>query len=193
MLKANVGLSRKVSKDYNSTGFTVNLEGEITAPTSDPQAVMEQMRELFDLAEEALDQQLERAQSINAIAGHDRERQPAHAGPTDYRRQSPNYRGNGRFNGQGYRRNDGPSNGNGNGHRPQNGQRPDGEPATNKQINYLLNIGKRQRLSTAQLERQVAEILGRQVGVYDLSKRDAATVIDALTNGKAEEAEAPHY
>jgi hypothetical protein len=39
MLKINVGLSKKLSKDYNSTGYSVNLEGEITAPVSDPDAV----------------------------------------------------------------------------------------------------------------------------------------------------------
>lgn len=37
MLKVNVGLSRKVSRDYNSTGFSVNLEGEVCAPLDDPE------------------------------------------------------------------------------------------------------------------------------------------------------------
>jgi hypothetical protein len=40
MLKINVGLSRKLSKDFQSTGFSLNLEGEITAPVSDPEAVI---------------------------------------------------------------------------------------------------------------------------------------------------------
>jgi len=29
MLRVNVGLSRKLSKDYNSTGYSVNLDGEV--------------------------------------------------------------------------------------------------------------------------------------------------------------------
>jgi len=37
------------------------------------------------------------------------------------------------------------------------------------------------RLSTAALEKEVADILGRDVGIYDISKKDAAVVIDQLT------------
>ena len=59
------------------------------------------------------------------------------------------------------------------------------EAATNKQVQYLLSIGKRQRLSTTQLETRIAEILGRRVGVYQLSKREAGTVIEALTEAVA--------
>lgn len=173
MLRVNVGLSRKVSKDYNSTGFSINLDGEITATVSDAEAVIEQVKELFDLAEEALDREIERHQSDTALA--DRDREPA------------NSNGNGR---------NGHSNGNGaanripaaktNGHTQGNGassrdrpQQP--EVATTKQINYLLNIGKRNRLSTVQLEQKIVEILGNPVGIYDLTKPDAARVIDGLT------------
>ena len=63
MLKVNVGLSRKLSKDYNSTGFTINLEGEVAAPPNDAEAVVEQVKELYDLAEEGLNLQIERSQS----------------------------------------------------------------------------------------------------------------------------------
>ena len=73
MLKVNVGLSRKLSKDYNSEGFSINIEGEVSAAVNDPQAVVEQVRELQDLAEEALAQQIERAQSTAAIASRDEE------------------------------------------------------------------------------------------------------------------------
>jgi hypothetical protein len=59
------------------------------------------------------------------------------------------------------------------------------EPATNKQIQYLLSIGKRQRLSTNQLEQQVKEILRCEVGLYDLNKREAAQAIDVLTGSAA--------
>ena len=154
MLKVNVGLSRKLSRDYQSTGFSVNLEGEITAPVSDPDAVIEQVKEVFDLAEAALDAEIERSQSNAAIAGHDAE--PANNGrhaPPDNGQRNPAPNGNGRKD----------------------------EPATNKQVQYLLSIGKRMRLSTAALEKEVADILGREVGLYDLSKKDAGIVIDQLT------------
>ena len=36
MIKANVGLSRKLSANFNSTGFSLNLEGEILATLVKP-------------------------------------------------------------------------------------------------------------------------------------------------------------
>ena len=83
MLKVNVGLSRKLSKDYNSTGFTINLEGEVAAPPNDAGAVVEQVKELYDLAEEALNLQIERSQSDAALASHDETR------PRRFRTQLP--------------------------------------------------------------------------------------------------------
>ena len=190
MLRVNVGLSRKLSKDYNSTGFSVNLDGEITAPPSDAEGVIEQVKELFDLAEEALSQQIERSQSESAIASHDEEpRQPVQDHQDGTSANGANAAG------EGQARKTQPAN-NGNGHNgsngsqppknsqpPQNGNGQEEQPATNKQIQYLLGIGKRQKLSTVQLEKKIAKILGRQVGVYDLTKQAAGVVIDALTNG----------
>jgi len=122
---------------------------------------------LFDLAEEALNQQIDRSQSESAIASHDEEpRQPV----TD----SQNGKGRSGDNGSQPPTNSRP---------PQNGNGQEEQPATNKQIQYLLGIGKRQKLSTPQLEKKIAEILGRPVGVYDLTKQAAGVVIDALTNG----------
>jgi hypothetical protein len=186
MLRANVGLSRKLSKDYNSTGYSINLDGEITAPVSDPEAVIEQVRELFDLAEEALSQQVDRSQSDAAIASRDEEPAPQVAAKSN---------GNGSNGPNGNQRTNGAngtnrikdrlpvptsSNGNGNGREEQ--------PATNKQVQYLLSIGKRQRLTTVQLEKKIAEILGRQVGVYDLSKEAAGVVIEALSSSNGSSA-----
>ncbi len=157
MLRVNVGLSKKLSKDYNSTGFSVNLEGEITAPVSDSDAVIEQVTEVFDLAEAALDAQIERSQSTTAVANHDAEPQAARNG---------NGRSEATDNGQ---RNAAT---NGNGRKE--------EPATNKQIQFVLSIGKRLKLSTAALEREIEQIVGRQVGLYELTKKQAGTVIDRL-------------
>ena len=169
MLRVNVGRSRKLSKDYNSTGFSVNLDGEVSAPTSDAEAVLVQVRELFDLAEEALDQQVGRAQGDTAIAERDAESST----PSTERAN-----GQTRPESNGHSARTSAENGNG---------RAD-DIATNKQINYLLSIGKRQRLSTIQLEQKINEVLGRAIGLYDLTKRDAAQVIDeltgAVTNGR---------
>lgn len=173
MLRVNVGLSRKLSRDYNSSGFSVNLDGEITAPVSDPEAVIEQAKELFDLAEEALDLQVERHQSVTAIASHDEERQPQPPAG-----QNSNGRNGGNSSSSPCRANSerpqtSRQSGNGNGHEV--------DPATNKQIQFLLRLGQQQRMSKKQLEDRVAEILGYQTDIYQLGKRDAGVVLDALT------------
>ena len=71
MLQVNVGISRKLTKDYNSTGFSVNLEGEINAPLDDPEMIIEKIREYYDLADEALRDQIERYEGVSAIASRD--------------------------------------------------------------------------------------------------------------------------
>ncbi len=155
MFKVNCGLSRKLSKDYQSTGYSVNIEGEITAPAWDPNAVVEQVKEIFDLTQTALDAQIARSQSDSAIAAHD---------------EQPRQDGNGRQptaeNGRRV------SASNGNGHKD--------DAATDKQLQYLLSIGNRLKLSTAALETAFEQILGERVGLYDLTKKQAGIVIDAL-------------
>jgi hypothetical protein len=51
--------------------------------------------------------------------------------------------------------------------------------ATNKQVQYILSLGKDQRLGLPELNRQVAELYGAG-NVYDLSKRDASRFVDIL-------------
>jgi len=165
VLRANVSLSKKLSKDDNSTGFSVTLEGEIAASVSDAESVVEQVKELFDLAEEALDQQIERSQSTSAIASHDAEANlPA------------------RTNGNGYHAT--PENGRGHQSAGDNGNGRKSEPATNKQVQYLLSIGRRMKLSTMELEREIEQALGQPVGLYDLTKQQAAVVIDQMAGSR---------
>ena len=175
MLKVNVGLSRKLSRDYNSTGFSLNLEGEICVGLDDPEAMIERVKEFYDLAEEALNQQIARYEGESAISSRDEQR------PT---------RSNGHANGTPAKEptNNGTSNSqNGNGHTNQNGngEVTNGEAATNKQVQYLLNLGKRQGLTLPQLEGRIEGILGKKVGVYDLTKREAGDIIDALNQNGA--------
>ena len=171
MLKANVGLSRKLSENYQSAGFSLNLEGEIHATLDDPEAVIERVRELYDLADEALQRQIEAHQSDSAIASRDADPPPRKNGQTEGR---PAPEANGKA--------------------PRDGQRveqpPDGEPATNKQVQYLLTLAKRHKLQMAGLEARIGEIVGRRCAPYDLTKAEAGSVIDALSpepaaNGRA--------
>lgn len=164
MIKANVGRSQKVSRDYQSQGFSVNLEGEITAPVSDPEAVVEQIKELYDLADEALRQQIERHQSIDAIASRDEERAPADPLATD--RPAPPTPQQPRPQ---------PTNNN---YPPRSGGGNDA--ATPKQMQFIQNLAKRQRLSTAQLEGVINDTIGHPSTLHQLTKKEAGAVIDAL-------------
>ena len=62
MLRASVSLSRKVSHDFNSSGYAVTLDGEVPHPPDDAEADLEKVSELFHLAEEALAAEIERDQ-----------------------------------------------------------------------------------------------------------------------------------
>ena len=167
MLTANVGLSRKLSKDFNSTGFSLNLEGEINARLDDPEAVIERIRELYDLADEAIQRQIEAHQSDLAIASRDAE-EPIEIG---------NGRSDGYANGH-------HMNGSGNGTLParngsQNG-RSGGDAASNKQVQFLLTLAKREKIFGQKLEGLIEEITGRRCTPYELTKGEAGRVIDHL-------------
>lgn len=182
MLKANVGLSRKITRDYNSTGYSVNLDGEILASTDDAEAVTEKIRELFCLAQEALAQEIDRDQGEDAIGRRDEER-PAPA--TKGRNGHASGNGNGQpapvktappQQSQQPAPSPSPA-------APQNGhQNGTDEAATNKQVQFILSMGKRFKLSTPQLENRIVQVVGRKCGVYDLTKKEAGRVLDQLTN-----------
>ncbi len=166
MLKANVGLSRKITRDYNSTGYSVNIEGEIQASLDDSEAVVERIKELWSVAGEALAQEIDRDQSEDAIGRRDERSQPPASD-----------------NSNGQQPKDQPQ------RPPQNGNESKAKPeeqATNKQCQYLLNLAKRQNLTKAALGFKIEQILGFPVELYHLTKRQAGLVIDTLTgNGAA--------
>jgi hypothetical protein len=144
----------------------VNIEGEILATVDDPEAVLGRIRELFSLANEALNQEIDRDQGEQAIGSRDEEPTP----PPSH----PQPRNNG-----GYGRREAPQEQR-QAPAPQNGNRND-EPITNKQAQFLHSLGKRHRLSAAELEAEIERAVGRRARVYDLTKREAGKVIDALT------------
>jgi hypothetical protein len=157
MFKINIGLSRKLSENFNSHGFSLNLEGEVCVDLRDTDTVIERIQEYYDLADEALSRQIERYESDAAIAAHDEVPIPAKkpvAEPPAPRRAPVN-------------------------RLPANGSTT-GEPATNKQIQFLLNLSKRQGLSKSGLEDRIAEQFGRKATVYELTKKEAGLVLDSL-------------
>lgn len=166
MLKVNVGLSRKLSRDFNSTGFSVNIEGEVFADLNDAEATIVKIQEFYDVAEETLQRQIDRYESDTAIAARD---EPVATPSQPPQRQALNSTAS---------------------PKPQpaaaiqSTQRttPSSvEPATNKQVQFLLNLSKRHGLAMPKLEDRIAEILGRRIGLYELSKRDAGVVLDSFT------------
>jgi hypothetical protein len=166
MLKANVGLSRKVSENFNSTGFSLNLEGEILANLDDPETVIERIRELYNVAEEALDRQISESRSIDAIANRDAD-PPAH--PEE----------NGRSHDRPHSEPDRPPSDRSS--KPRND-----EPATNKQVQFLITLSKRRKLFGDKLEGFIQEVTGRRCSPYDLSKKEAGQVIDQLSGEESE-------
>jgi len=178
MLHVNVGISRKLTKDFNSTGFSVNLEGEISAPLDEPEMVIEKIREFYDLADEALRDQIERYDGVSAIASRDQaidgSTQPltangngspakSHHGDTTTTELQPRTLAESGSTG-----------------RAAAPSKPAEDKATNKQVQFLLNLAKRQGLTPQTLENRIAEVFGRQIGTYELTKRQAGQLIEAL-------------
>jgi hypothetical protein len=167
-LKVNVGVSRKLTENYNSTGYSLNLEGEIHAPIEDPETVIERVKEFYDLAEEALRQQLERRQGPDAGGTvQDRAPQPRPAPERPVPNPAP-----------AAPRQPPPGN-----HQPRPGG--GGDTASPKQVQFIQTLAKRHRLSTTQLDAAINDALGRPCPLHQLTKRDAGVVIDAL-NQKAD-------
>ena len=59
MLRISVGTSRKLTQDYNSKGFDIHLDGELPCDViNDPNALAEKANELFQLAEDLINEQV---------------------------------------------------------------------------------------------------------------------------------------
>lgn len=155
MLKANVGLSRKITRDYNSTGYSVNIEGEITAPLDDPETVVARVHELFHVAEEALAIEIDRDQSEAAIGRRDEEPGPHQTvqAPQAQPRAAAQVT---------HATHQKPTNG--------TSRSPNNDTATPKQVQFIENLAKRQKLSFAQLGTVVQEVVGQPKSLQHLTK-----------------------
>ena len=194
MLRANVSLSRKISRDYNSTGYTVTIDGEVPFTTDDAEGVLEKVSELFNLAQEALNREIDRDQGEDAIGRRDAEP------PKSSQQPANNGRPNGHFPNNGHAQTNGHPSPQTNGHPRNNNGRSEplpmnrpassngngqGSPdaATPKQLQFLQTMARRCKLSDRQLENRIAEVVGRPCGVQQLSKKEAGLVLDNLTGG----------
>jgi hypothetical protein len=170
MLRANVGLSRKICREFQSTGYSVTLDGEIPFVPDDAEGVLEKVRELFDLAQEALDREIDRDQGEAAIGRRDVDPPaPVLSDAATARQETVKSQEGSHLQ---ERAEASPTHGS---------TASNGQAATEKQIQFILTMGRRSKLSMIDLEARVAQAIGRRCGVYDLSKREAGQVIDALT------------
>ena len=160
MLRVTVGKSRKLSQDYNSTGFSVTVDGEITAPLDSPEQILTQVQLLHDIASESLQDQVDRLKEPD-----DNVRLPPRQNLT-----SPSQSSNSTSRSPSRWQN-------------QNGSSQTSvSSATDRQVQYLLNLGKNKGLSKVDLETHVAERLNFDAvkSVYELSKSEATSAIDLV-------------
>lgn len=176
MLRANVGVSRKVTREFQSTGYSVSLDGEIPFGPDDAEGVLDKVAELFHLAEEALRVQIERDH-----ASPRQEVQPPPASPAP---SSGHPKSGGRS--EPLPMNRPPHTG---GQHPAKGSTPPPEPATPKQVQYLQTLAKRKALSRDELDAVIARVVGTAKESGELTKREAGAVIDHLTQLEPEAAQ----
>ena len=162
-LTVNVGLSRKVTEDYNSKGFTLNIAAELPASLiEDPNGLAQATNNLFALAGDLLEEQVRNASNIGDPT-------PIRSGDRQPRLpQTTNDRG--------------PSNGNGNGHAGGNGNGGNGHdgprPATQAQVRAIYNMSKRLNQNADGYAQQEFNVPVRQ-----LSIKQASQMIEALKAG----------
>jgi hypothetical protein len=164
-LKTNVGLSRKVAdNNFGSRGASVNLEVELDSSLlQEPERLLDRIRQVFRLAQRAVDEELSRQDGIN-MASHDAGNGTQHAeaplqpGPAAHATPPT---GNGRGNGAG-----------------------NGHAISEKQMTYLRQLAKQlEGLGVRRLETLAQRMYGRPLAA--LTSLDASGMIDTLKSIKA--------
>ena len=170
-LKTNVGVSRKVSDNqYGSRGASVNLEVELDSTLiNDPERFHERIRQVFRLAQQAINEELSRQHQDNGTANHATNGSNGHAA-------QPANNGD---NGSSYANGNGQStNGNGN--------RQTGNTASEKQLNYAKQLAKGiPGLGLRRLETLAQKMCNKPLAA--LTTLDASGLIDTLKAIKAGE------
>jgi len=165
-LSINVGLSRKASRDYQSTGVSINVIAELDATLlSKPDELQAQVANLYNQAESALEQQ------ANGMS----QREPSPRSENGDRRPARSNGNAGHANGDrgyanGSRRVGGSGNGNGNGNGHGNGG-----GMTDSQRRAITAISRRLNVDPAL---EARDVLGAELD--HLSVRQASELIDHL-------------
>ncbi len=157
MLKLNASYSKKVPADeeYSSKSYHASVEVELPDGLTGEQ-LSGRIHETFDLVRQSVESELD---MDRAERTHGEEPEPAHRQepqPHPATRKFQNTKGG-----------DG-----------QSQRRDDGEPASNKQIKYLLDLTRERNIDPAPLLRKA-----NVNSVYDLTKAQCSSLIDGITGG----------
>ncbi len=158
-LSINVGLSRKASKDYQSTGVSINVTAELdSALLLKPGELQQQIDSLYTQAEQAIDRQ------VKAYAGTNtpQTNAPSNTGSNERSRRTAPQNGRTRSNSNGN------GTGNGNGHGAASGM-------TESQRRAINAIAERMNVDAGQ---EAQDLFG--TALNDLSIRQASELIDHL-------------
>ena len=177
-LSINVGLSRKASKDYQSTGTSINIVAELDATLlAKPEEMQRQIDGLFQQAQDAIDRNAAAHQPAaqHAVRGQNR------GVNGDTHGSRPADRGGEHDNGRHGRNGSAAPNGNGSRGGGGNGN---GGGMTDSQRRAILAIAKR---ANADVDYECREMLGAEF--ENLTLRQASELIDHLkgtqpTNGR---------
>ena len=175
-LKTNVGVSRKIAdNNYGSRGASVNLEVELDSSLiQEPERFLDRIRQVFRLAQQAIDEELTRQQQGSGTASHatniatnTQVAQPSQPGGSSASNNPAN--GNG-ANGNGS---------NGNGHRNGNGH-----CISEKQLVFIRQLaGSIKGLGVRRLDALASTMFNKPLA--DLSSLDGSGLIDVLKDVKA--------
>ncbi|MCL2648180.1 MAG: hypothetical protein FWD61_14415 [Phycisphaerales bacterium] len=158
-LSINVGLSRKASKDYQSTGYSINVTAELDQSLlAKPGELQAQIDGLYAQAEDAINRQVKTHTSASTMEKVNGE---------GYHRNSAN--GNGHANGNGYTNGNGRTNGNG------HVGNHNGGGVTKSQARAIESIADRAGLDPAQ---EAHDLFG--VSLDELTIKQASELIDHL-------------
>lgn len=155
-LSVNVGLSRKASRDYQSTGVSINVTAELDQSLlARPQELQQQIDDLYSQAEAALQRQVQQSGKPAS---------PQHPGErVDRAHERVNSDGNGHSNGNGRHAND------------QRRPAANGNHATESQRRAISAIARRLNVDAAL---EAREVIGAEL--EDLTLRQASELIDHL-------------
>lgn len=158
-LKLNVSISRKIGMpDYGSAGASCSLEVEIGAglPEGDPAGFQARIRDVYDLARQAVQDELVRLQALPV------EQTAVMSVPC--RVGSVKHDSNGH------------AAGNGQDHGTRGIQAPSRRPATAKQVRVILAIARRRQVDLSEVLRNEFDVEKPE----ELSLRQASWLIDRL-------------